>query len=447
MQQRCRRLQPWEKRRLYQLSGSRLPGRRQRAQNTTIFGAALWRSHCSCELQGVRMRTSGPRVRRLLGPVISALMAACGHSASPSPQPCTYGVTASPTSFQAAGGTGSATVSTGATCAWTAKADAGWLSISSGGSGTGNGIVAFTVAPNGDTTVRTGTLTIAGQTVSVREDAAVIPCTYAVSPATATLGKDGGTGTFGVTAGAGCSWTAESSAPWLAVTAGQGTGSGSVTYSVPRNMQTAGRSGTIRVADQVFTLTQAGDVGGCQYSVVPIQFSPCMASVELTTQITTQTECPWTAAPGAAWISLISGQSGSGSGTVRFRVSDNYDPPRSGIVMIRWPTPTEGQNLQIAQAGCHYAVSLTTFGFSAAGGTGRFDVLQQSDPNTCGGATQDRCLWTARSDVAWITVTTSMPQTGDNPVSFTVAANESATPRAGTIAVRDKIVRIHQSGR
>jgi hypothetical protein len=212
-------------------------------------------------------------------------------------------------------------------------------------------------------------------------------------------------------------------------------------------MQTAGRSGTIRVADQAFTLTQAGDVGGCQYSVVPIQFSPCMASVELTTQITTQTECPWTAAPGAAWISVTSGQSGSGSGTVRFRVSDNYDPPRSGVVMIRWPTPTEGQNLQIAQAGCHYAVSPASFAFSAAGGTGRFDVLQQSDPNTCGGATQDRCLWTARSDVAWITVTTSMPQTGDNPVSFTVAANESATARAGTIAVRDQIVRINQSGR
>ncbi len=393
------------------------------------------------------MGTNASRVRLLLVPLITGVIAACGHSPSPSPQPCTYTVAASPTSFQAAGGAGNATVSTGATCAWTARADAGWLSIPSGGSGTGSGIVAFTVAPNSDTAARTGTLTVAGQTVSIREDAAVVACTYAISPASATLGKDGGTGTLGVTAGAGCSWAAESSAPWLTVTSGQGTGSGTVAYSVPRNMQTTGRSGTIRVADQTFTLAQAGDVGGCQYSVTPIQFTPCMGSIELTSEVTTQPECPWTAAPGAAWISVTSGQSGSGSGAVRFRVSDNYDAPRSGVVMVRWPTPTEGQNLQIAQAGCHYAVSLGSFAFSAAGGTGRFDVFQESEPNTCGGPTQDRCLWTAQSDVAWITITTAMPRTGDNPVAFTVAANESATARAGTITVRDKVVRITQSGR
>jgi hypothetical protein len=74
-------------------------------------------------------------------------------------------------------------------------------------------------------------------------------------------------------------------------------------------------------------------------------------------------------------------------------------------------------------------------------------VLQQSEPLTCGGATQDRCVWTAKSDASWITVTTSMPQMGDNPVSFTVAANTDTSARTGTIAVRDKVVRITQAGR
>ena len=46
----------------------------------------------------------------------------------------------------------------------------------------------------------------------------------------------------------------------------------------------------------------------------------------------------------------------------------------------------------------------------------------------------------------WITVTTTMPQAGDNPVAFTVAANPSATPRTGRITVRDKVVQITQSG-
>ena len=115
--------------------------------------------------------------------------------------------------------------------------------------------------------------------------------------------------------------------------------------------------------------------------------------------------------------------------------------------MVRWPTPTAGQNLHISQAGCRYGVSASSLSFGAGGGTGRFDVLQQSEPLTCGGATQNACRWTAESDVAWVTVTTSMPQAGDNPVSFTVAANNETAPRVGTIRVRDKVVQITQSGR
>jgi hypothetical protein len=115
--------------------------------------------------------------------------------------------------------------------------------------------------------------------------------------------------------------------------------------------------------------------------------------------------------------------------------------------MVRWPTVTAGQNLQVSQAGCRYGVSATSISIGAVGGPGRFDVLQQSDPLMCGGPLQNACVWTAQSDVSWITVTTTMPQVGDNPLSFTVAANDSTAPRTGTIKVRDQVVRITQSGR
>lgn len=126
--------------------------------------------------------------------------------------------------------------------------------------------------------------------------------------------------------------------------------------------------------------------------------------------------------------------------------SDNYDAPRAGTVMVRWPTPTAGQNIQVAQAGCFYAVSPNAFDFAAGGGTGSFDVFQQSDPIVCGGATQDRCIWTALSDVPWITVTSSMPRAGDNPVAFTVAPNTTSAPRVGRILVRNQVVVITQAG-
>ena len=114
---------------------------------------------------------------------------------------------------------------------------------------------------------------------------------------------------------------------------------------------------------------------------------------------------------------------------------------------MRWPTPTAGQNIRVAQAGCSYGVSRAAFSFGAAASTGTFDVLQQSDPIACGGATQDRCVWTAESDVPWITITTGMPRAGDNPVSFTVASNDGTAARIGTIRVRDKQVIVTQAGR
>jgi hypothetical protein len=39
-----------------------------------------------------------------------------------------------------------------------------------------------------------------------------------------------------------------------------------------------------------------------------------------------------------------------------------------------------------------------------------------------------------------------MPRSGDNPVFFTVATNDSAASRVGRIIVRDKVVVVNQTG-
>jgi hypothetical protein len=378
---------------------------------------------------------------------------ACGKNGSPTqptPGPCTYSLSASSLSFGASGGSGSVTVTAGSQCTWTATSDRGWMSISSGASGTGNGVVSVSLTPNTNTTERTGTLTIAGQSVAVREDG-VAPCTLDISPASASFGKDSATGNFAVSAGDQCQWSATSNTPWIAVTSGRsGTGNGTVGYAVERNRELTSRSGTIAVGSRTFTITQAADTPPapvCEYSVTPVEFTPCMsASYTMTATITTQAGCTWTAEPDASWITLTGGQSGAGSGVVTFRVSDNWDAPRQSVVKVRWPTVTAGQNVRVLQAGCLYAVSTASISMAAGGGTGRFDVYQMSQPNTCGGPTQNACVWTAQADVPWITVTTSMPQAGDNPVSFTVSANTSTVARTGRITVRDKVVQITQAG-
>jgi len=63
-------------------------------------------------------------------------------------------------------------------CSWTATSNAAWITITGGSSGTGNGTVTYNVAANTGA-VRTGTITIAGQTFTV------------IQGTTSTLGKIG----------------------------------------------------------------------------------------------------------------------------------------------------------------------------------------------------------------------------------------------------------------
>ncbi len=382
-----------------------------------------------------------------LAALAAALAASCDNT-SPVEPACTYAVTPGSVSVGAQGGSQSAAVSTTSGCACTAQANAGWLTITSGASGTGPGTVAFTVGTNTVAAVRTGTVSVADQTVTVTQAAAASPsCTYAVTPASAAFTKDGGTGSVSVAAPPGCLWTAASGAAWLTITAGaQGSGDGSVSYTVARHEDPAGRETTMEVAGQSVQVSQSGDVGACQYSVSPVSFSPCLIAPEMTVVVTTSAACPWTAAPDESWISLTHGASGMGSGEIGFRVSDNYDAPRLGVVMVRWPTPTAGQNVQVAQAGCHYAAVPAAIAIAKAGGTGSVDVYQVSDPIECGGGFQDRCVWSTVSNVPWITITSHVPTRGDGPVRFTVAPNPDSTPRTGTITVRDQTVTITQSG-
>jgi Viral BACON domain/Putative binding domain, N-terminal len=374
----------------------------------------------------------------------------CGHKSPTEPTPvCEYAISPGSLSFGSEGGTGSVTVSTLATCTWTATSSAAWIAVTAGGAGSGPGSVAYSVAANAATESRSGTLTIGGHAHAVAQlGRQPDVCTYELSPATATVSSDGGSGTFAVSARGDCAWTATSNAGWLVISSGsQGSGNGTVSYTVGRHSDPPERTAAIAVADKTFSVRQSGAVSACDYSVAPVTFNPCMPGGTATATLTTQAGCSWTATSDVAWLGVPSGSSGIGPGTITITFSDNYDSPREGIVMVRWPTLTAGQNLRVAQAGCLYGVSRSAFSFESAGGTGTFDVLQQSEPIMCGGATQDRCVWTARSDVPWITITSSMPRSGDNPVAFAVAANPNPTSRTANITVQGKVVAITQAGR
>jgi hypothetical protein len=382
--------------------------------------------------------------------VVAISLPGCDQPVDPTPV-CTFTIAPATLSFPSAGGAGTVAVTASdASCAWTATAGASWITILEGASGTGSGSVNYNVAANSSTDARGGTITIGGQLHAVgQQGQAPVVCIYALSPAGVSIDREGGTGSIAVTAPDSCPWTATSNAAWLVVTSGaQGVGDGVVTYSIGRNDDVNPRGGGIAIADQIFGVTQSGyRAPACEYAVAPVQLNPCMPAGTLSTVITTQASCPWTAASSVPWLVLTTPESGSGTATIGFAFSANYDAARDGLLLVRWPSPTAGQNVRVSQAGCRYFVSQSAMSFTPAGGSGMFDVLQQSDPLECGGPTQGACVWTATSDVSWIVITTPMPRTGDNPVSFTVAANDSPSARTGTIRVRDQVVQISQAGR
>jgi Bacterial pre-peptidase C-terminal domain/Putative binding domain, N-terminal/Viral BACON domain len=170
---------------------------------------------------------------------------------------CTYTITPTARNFTASGGSDMVGVTTSAGCTWTASNNGNtWITITSGASGTGSGPVNYTVAANPNTSPRTGTMTIAGQTFAVTQDAA--PCVYTLAPTAQSFTAAPATSSVGVTANDGCTWTAVSNSNFITITAGSsGNGNGSVNYSVTQNTTTSQRTGTMTIAGQTFTVTQA----------------------------------------------------------------------------------------------------------------------------------------------------------------------------------------------
>ena len=82
---------------------------------------------------------------------------------------CTYLISPPSSSFKYSGGTGSVNVSTQSECAWSATSNASWIKITSQSGGNGATTVAYSVASNGSSRSRTGTMKIAGKTFTVQQ--------------------------------------------------------------------------------------------------------------------------------------------------------------------------------------------------------------------------------------------------------------------------------------
>jgi all-beta uncharacterized protein/BACON domain-containing protein len=341
----------------------------------------------------------------------------------PPPTSTVCSVTVSPKGVSlSALGTNSSSISVTAesSCEWSASTDSTWISLTGRTSGTGNGTVTFGVASNTGP-ARSGTLTIAGQTVTVNQ-AAAAACTYSLSSTTLSVAAGGGaTGPVTVTTAAGCTWTATSSVLWLSITAGaSGTGNGTVSINAAANTGAA-RTGSLTVANQTVTVNQAAPP--CAYSVTPMTVSIGAAGGTGTPiSVSTGSGCTWTATTSAGWITILTGGTGTSNGSVTYSVQANTGSARSGMMTVAGQSVTISQN-----APCTYGISPMNDTMDKGGGTGTVSVTTQSG-----------CTWTAMSNANWITITSGSGGTGNGTVSFTVAPNTTGNQRNGTLTIAGK---------
>ena len=335
---------------------------------------------------------------------------------------CSYSISSDTTSFSAAGGNGSISVTAPDGCKWTAVSSATWLTL--GEPGSGSGTLPFTVAPNSSRSSRSATVTVGSAKISVTQ--AGVGCTYSVSASGTAFSAAGGTGKINVTAPSGCAWTPVSSASWVVTGAGR-SGTGSVGFTVAVNSSSLGRSASIQVAGKKVLVTQSGTACSVAISSSTQMFSTAGGSG--TVSVSAPEDCSWTPVSSAGW--LTSGSGGSGNGSLGFTVAPNgSDTSRSATLTIA------NQSIAITQAGraCTVSLSSTIQAFPASGGSASLTVMASDD-----------CGWTPVSNAAWLTLT-SGGGAGTGTVTFTVAANSSSSVRSTVLSVGGTRLDVAQEG-
>ena len=252
---------------------------------------------------------------------------------------CSFSISPASASVAAAAGTYSFNVTTQTGCGWNASTTASWISFPLGNSGTGSGKVTYAVSGNNSLTARSGGIGLAGLTFGVTQAAA--SAVFSLNPTSANFGSSGGSGTAALTASpANASWTASSNASWINITSGtSGAGSKVLSYSVAANSGAA-RTGTMTIAGLTFTVTQSGATA-CSYqiSIGPVSSTPQGFTGSIA--VIAGTGCQWTATSSASWLSITSGSSGSGSGTVTYLALPNHTgSTRVGTMIVAGHTIT-----------------------------------------------------------------------------------------------------------
>jgi uncharacterized protein (TIGR03437 family) len=254
-----------------------------------------------------------------------------------------------------------------ANCAWTAKSNNIWMSVTSGLNYTGTAKVTVSVQANTTTAERIGTLTVAGQVFTVEQQGSCK--TYLLGQAIRTYTKDGGAMELQVANIGDCPWTITSENSWVRFNF-----NGTLEFSTGKTFAITiapnpgpARTGKIRVQKSYLTTPSYITIwqeGTCSYAVSPTTQSVAGSGGNFSFNVTTHETCDWTASSDSAWAKITS----TTGGTRAERRVDYSIAPNTGAARTAKFT-VAGKQVTILQAAAQPAPQLLFVnpGFVAAG--------------------------------------------------------------------------------
>ena len=311
------------------------------------------------------------------------------------------------------GGGGAAIVVSGSGT-WQASVSDNWITLNAASGAVGTP-VAYVVGAATNAESRTGYVYVSGHVHTVTQDG----LGATISPESATFESAGGKGTITVTPPDRMSWRARANVDWINVWPVNGTGAGTVTFTVAPLNEATTRQGTLTVGGQTFTVFQYGR---------RIKISPTKAECDYLTHVIPITVdalaiTTWTVEPQNSWISVVDGGRGQGGDLVTVAIAENPSwKARTGTVKIGTETFTVTQKGRTA---LEFGISPASTTASVEGANGLIAVTATPD-----------LPWSAASQANWLTIYgTTGTGAGNGNVVYSAAPNPTLFERTGKIVV------------
>ncbi len=231
---------------------------------------------------------------------------------------------------------------------WTAVSNAAWLRVTSGATGTGQGVVTYSVAPNPSTSSRTGSIIIGGKDFAVSQSAAGGAVTIERPPQTVRAGGE----TIDVQITAAGSWLAVPTEDWIHIVSPAGSvGYGSAPLRVfvePNYLSADGsslsRNGSVMINGQTLSIAQSFSRFRFTLTTLTLTRNPGTGSLG----VQTSPGSLWTASSDASWLQVTG--SGPGSGSIAYTNAANTTNA-SRIATIYINDVGSGYYIPVTQAG------------------------------------------------------------------------------------------------